>query len=176
MSERHRGKVIHLTGPVLDIRFAHDELPALGAYVTELSNIGVDGIYAPSANLHRSAFGGRNYEYMLHSLLPSGMIGMFMKMSGIPSERKCSEITKAERKQVISLLKCFSLTIKGFRPIEEAVITSGGVDIKEIDPKTMRSRLIDGLYFAGEVIDTDAYTGGFNLQAAFSTGVVAGEN
>ena len=123
-----------------------------------------------------SSCSGRSYEYMLHSLLPSGMIGMFIRMSGIPSERKCSEITKAERKQVISLLKCFSLTIKGFRPIEEAVITSGGVDIKEIDPKTMRSRLIDGLYFAGEVIDTDAYTGGFNLQAAFSTGVVAGEN
>ena len=123
-----------------------------------------------------SSCSGRSYEYMLHSLLPSGMIGMFAGRSGIPSEHRCSEITKAERKQIISLLKRFSLTIKGFRPIEEAVITSGGVDVKEIDPKTMRSRLVDGLYFAGEVIDTDAYTGGFNLQAAFSTGVTAGEN
>lgn len=119
---------------------------------------------------------GKSYEYMLHSLLPSGLIKMFMDMTGIPAYRNCSELTRAERKKIISYLKHFTLTIKGYRPIEEAIVTSGGVDVKEIFPNTMESRLIKGLYFAGEVIDVDAYTGGFNLQAAFSTGVLAGES
>ena len=77
---------------------------------------------------------------------------------------------------LISAIKHFKLHITGFRPIDEAIITSGGISVKEIDPATMMSKLIDGLFFAGEVIDVDAYTGGFNLQIAFSTGVLAGEN
>ena len=81
-----------------------------------------------------------------------------------------------ERKRLIHLLKNFELTIKGFRPVEEAIITSGGINTKEINPKTMESKLVSGLYFAGEVIDVDAYTGGFNLQIAFSTGYCAGKN
>lgn len=118
---------------------------------------------------------GRSYEYMLHSLLPSAMIGYFIPVTGIPAGKGCSELTRADRRCIIERLKGFALTIKGFRPIEEAIITSGGADVKEIDPKTMESKLVKGLYFAGEVIDVDCYTGGFNLQAAFSTGVLAGE-
>ena len=99
---------------------------------------------------------------------------MFVRMSGVPASRKCSELTRTERRRIAALLKDFSLTIEGFRPIEEAIVTSGGVSVKEIDPRTMESRLVRGLYFAGEVIDVDAYTGGFNLQCAFSTGALAG--
>lgn len=117
-----------------------------------------------------------DYEYLLHALLPKQMIGMFIRMSGIPSDKKCSEISRNDRKTIILFLKKFPLTVKGYRPIEEAIITSGGVDVKEIEPKTMESKLVKGLYFAGEVIDVDCYTGGFNLQTAFSTGVLAGEN
>lgn len=119
---------------------------------------------------------GKSYEYMLHSLMPSAMIGQFVSMSGIAASKGCSELTRTDRRSMITLLKSFTLTVKGFRPIEEAIITSGGVDVKEIDPKTMESKLVKGLFFAGEVIDVDCYTGGFNLQTAFSTGVLAGEN
>ncbi|MBQ5565061.1 MAG: aminoacetone oxidase family FAD-binding enzyme, partial [Clostridia bacterium] len=117
-----------------------------------------------------------DFEYLMHAFLPKQMIEFFIEKSGIPANKKCSEISRIDRKNVISLLKQFSLTVKSYRPLEEAIITSGGVDVKEIEPKTMESKLIKGLYFAGEVIDVDCYTGGFNLQTAFSTGVLAGEN
>lgn len=117
-----------------------------------------------------------DYEYLLHAFLPKQMIGFFIEKSGITSDKKCSEISRMDRKNIISLLKRFSLTVKSYRPLEEAIVTSGGVDVKEIEPKTMESKLIKGLYFAGEVIDVDCYTGGFNLQTAFCTGVLAGEN
>lgn len=117
-----------------------------------------------------------HYEYVLHSLLPKQMIDFFIRMSDIPPDKSCSEMTKNERHTIIHLLKHLPLTVKGFRPIEEAIITSGGVSVKEINPKTMESKLIKGLYFAGEVIDVDCYTGGFNLQTAFCTGVLAGRS
>ena len=117
-----------------------------------------------------------DYEYLLHAFLPKQIINFFMEKSGIPGNKKCSEISRNDRKNMIALLKKFSLTVRSYRPIEEAIITSGGVDVKEIEPKTMESKLIKGLYFAGEVIDVDCYTGGFNLQTAFCTGVIAGEN
>ena len=117
-----------------------------------------------------------DYEYLLHAFLPKQMINFFMEKSGISANKKCSEISRNDRKNMIALLKKFSLTVRSYRPIEEAIITSGGVDVKEIEPKTMESKLIKGLYFAGEVIDVDCYTGGFNLQTAFCTGVLAGEN
>ena len=85
-------------------------------------------------------------------------------------------ITKEERKRILETLKHFKIKLSGVRPIEEAIITSGGIEVKEIAPKTMESKLVQGLYFAGEVIDVDAYTGGFNLQIAFSTGYLAGMN
>ncbi len=117
-----------------------------------------------------------NYEYVLHSLLPKQMINFFIQMSKIPSDKSCSEITRYERQTILNLLKHFTLTVKGFRPTEEAIVTSGGVSVREINPKTMESKLVKGLYFAGEVIDVDCYTGGFNLQAAFCTGVLAGRS
>ena len=89
---------------------------------------------------------------------------------------KCCEITKQERQKLITILKCLSFKIKKLRPIEEAVVTSGGISVDQVNPKTMESKLTKGLYFAGEVLDVDAFTGGFNLQIAFSTAVVAGES
>ena len=92
---------------------------------------------------------------------------------GIAPNQKCNQITKEQRRRFAQELKGLNVMIKGFRPIDEAIITSGGVSVKEISPKTMESKLVRGLYFAGEVIDADAYTGGFNLQIAFSTGYLA---
>ena len=97
-----------------------------------------------------------------------------VETSKINPDKKVNEITKEERKKLVKLLKEFSIEIKGLRPIEEAIITSGGINIKEINPKTMESKIVQGLYFAGEIIDVDSYTGGFNLQIAYSTGYVAG--
>ena len=94
--------------------------------------------------------------------------------SKINEEKRVNEITKEERRNLVKVLKKFELTIKDFRPVEEAIITSGGINIKEINPKTMESKLVKGLYFAGEIIDVDSYTGGFNLQIAYSTGYTAG--
>ena len=102
------------------------------------------------------------------------MIPTIIKLSEINSEKRVNEITKEERKRLVNLIKNFELTISDFRPVEEAIITSGGIDTKEINPKTMESKLIKGLYFAGEIIDVDSYTGGFNLQIAYSTGYTAG--
>ena len=103
------------------------------------------------------------------------MIPVIIEKSGINPEKKVNEINKKERHRLVNLLKNFEVIIKGFRPIDEAIITSGGINIKEINPKTMESKLVEGLYFAGEIIDVDAYTGGFNLQIAYSTGYVAGD-
>ena len=102
------------------------------------------------------------------------MIPYIIEKSKINPEKKVNEITKQERHALVKLLKCLEFTIKGTRPVEEAIITAGGVNIKEINPSTMESKLVDGLYFAGEIIDVDAYTGGFNLQIAYSTGYSAG--
>ena len=104
------------------------------------------------------------------------MIDTVIELSEIDENKKVNEITKKERMKLIQLLKHFEITISGFRPIEEAIITSGGISTKEINPKTMESKIIQGLYFAGEIIDVDAYTGGFNLQIAYSTGYTAGKN
>lgn len=112
----------------------------------------------------------------LNELLPKKMIPAVVKMSGINPNKKVNEITKAERKILVSLLKDMRFDIKEFASIKNAVITSGGVNVKEINPKTMESKICHGIFFAGEIIDVDAYTGGFNLQIAFSTGYLAGKN
>ncbi len=109
-------------------------------------------------------------------LLPKKLIPVILQRWGVPFDKKCNSITKKERTQLISILKNFEIKISGFRPVKEAIVTSGGVKVSEINPKTMESRLCKGLYFAGEVIDVDAYTGGFNLQIAWSTGKLSGEN
>ena len=110
----------------------------------------------------------------LDELLPKKMILPIIELSNIDENKKINSITKEERKNLVKLLKNMPITINGFRPIEEAIITAGGISIKEINPKTMESKIINGLYFAGEIIDVDAYTGGFNLQIAYSTGYTAG--
>jgi len=121
-------------------------------------------------------FKNKQFKHSLDKLLPQKMIPLVIELSGIDENKRVNEITKEERKIIIQLLKNFTITIKGFRPVEEAIITSGGISIKEINPKTMESKLVKGLYFAGEIIDVDAYTGGFNLQIAYSTGYTAGAN
>lgn len=119
-------------------------------------------------------YANRDFINSLCDLLPSKLIPVFTKLSDIPAHTKSNQITKQQRSDAVSLLKGLELTAKAFRPIEEAVVTSGGVKLSEINPSTMESKLVKGLYFAGEVIDADAYTGGFNLQIAFSTGYTAG--
>lgn len=116
----------------------------------------------------------KDFSNSLGALLPSKIIPYIIKKSGISPDTKVNEITKEQRKALVQLLKELSFEIKSFRPIKEAIITSGGIDTKEINPSTMRSKKYDGLYFAGEMIDVDAYTGGYNLQIAFSTGALAG--
>ena len=118
----------------------------------------------------------KDFVNALGSLLPSKMILPFIKSLGIDEHKKVNSITKEERRTILSKLKKFDIPLSSFRPIEEAIITSGGIDVKEISPKDMQSKITPGLYFAGEVIDVDAYTGGFNLQIAFSTGYLSGKS
>ena len=119
-------------------------------------------------------FKNKQFKNSLDKLLPKKLIPIIIKKSSIPENKKTNEITKKERKILTKLLKEFELDVKDFRPIEEAIITSGGISTKEINPKTMESKLVENLYFAGEIIDVDSYTGGFNLQIAYSTGYTAG--
>lgn len=118
----------------------------------------------------------RDFANSLDKLLPKSIIPVIINMSGIEPHIKVNQISREHRRLLINAVKHFKLNITGFRPIEEAIVTSGGISVKEIDPATMMSKLISGLFFAGEVIDVDAYTGGFNLQIAFSTGLLAGES
>ena len=119
---------------------------------------------------------GKPFREVLRKLLPAELVEIFADLAGISPEKKIDEITKVERKTLLNLLKNFRLHISGFRPIDEAIITRGGVKTSEISPKTMESRITKGLFFAGEIIDADAYTGGFNLQIAFATAKIAGES
>jgi len=118
----------------------------------------------------------KSLKNVLKALLPMRLIEVFIAIAEIPSEKQTSQITHRERLKIIKLLKGFRLDIAGALPIEEAMITKGGVSLKDINPRTMESRLVKGMYFAGEIIDVDADTGGFNLQAAFSTGYLAGKS
>ncbi len=118
----------------------------------------------------------RNFSNVLKKLLPAKLIPVIIELSGIYSEEKVNNISKEQRRKLVLLIKYLRIDIKGFRPVDEAIITRGGINIKEIDPGTMESKLISGLYFVGEVLDVDAYTGGFNLQIAFSTANLAAQN
>jgi predicted Rossmann fold flavoprotein len=120
-------------------------------------------------------FGKRSYRNLLKGLLPQKMINVMVARTGISPDKPGHQINAAERQRLRELLQDFRLTIVGHRPLEEAIVSAGGVDTREIDPRTMSSRLVDGLFFAGEVLNVQADTGGFNLQAAFSTGYVAGQ-
>ena len=116
----------------------------------------------------------RDFANALDLLLPRTLIPVAVKLSGIPPQKKVNQLSREERLTLISLLKGLTMTVTGFRPVEEAIVTSGGVTVSEVNPKTMESKRCPGLYFAGELLDVDGYTGGFNLQIAFSTGYRAG--
>lgn len=118
----------------------------------------------------------KSFKNSLNDLLPQKLIPVIIKLCKIDENKEVNQISKEERKQLVNILKNMEFTITGTRPIAEAIVTSGGISLKEINPKTMGSKLVQGLYFAGEVMDLDAYTGGFNLQIAFSTGYAAGSN
>lgn len=116
----------------------------------------------------------KDFKNALIDLLPSKLIDVIIMLSGIPPEKKVNTITRDERKTLVNLLKNIEVNVKGLRSIDEAIVTAGGIDTKEIDSSTMKSKIIDNLYFAGEVIDVDAFTGGYNVQIALSTGYLAG--
>ena len=118
----------------------------------------------------------RDFHHLFHDLLPKKMIPVFVKKTGIDPSCKGNQVTREMRAKIIQTMKRFTIPISAFRPIEEAIITAGGVCVKEVNPKTMASKLVQRLYFAGEVLDVDAYTGGYNLQIAWSTGFLAGES
>lgn len=130
------------------------------------------------ARLLRDFDGAKNRDFAnsLDKLLPKSIIPVIISLSGIPSDEKVNQISREQRERLCGVIKNLTLHITGTRPIEEAIITGGGISVKEINPSTMESKIIKGLYFAGEVIDVDAYTGGFNLQIAFSTGFTAGNS
>lgn len=121
-------------------------------------------------------YANRDFGNALGDLLPAKMIAPLVRRTGIPSDKKVHSVTKEERRRLLLTLKHFAVPLSGFRPIEEAIITRGGVDVREVDPRSMMSKRVCGLYFAGEILDLDAYTGGYNLQIAFATGAVAGKH
>lgn len=123
-----------------------------------------------------SEFSNKDVINSLGKLLPKKLIPVVLCRSGIEPHTKCNVLTAAQRQSLLEQIKRFTVQIQAFRPINEAIITHGGVDVKDVDPRTMQSKLVSGLYFAGEVLDLDAYTGGFNLQITYSTGRLAGES
>lgn len=167
-----------VSGPVILSASSHMDKPENGGY-----NIIIDLKPAldPDALDKRiqrdfSDFKNKDIINSLSKLLPKKLIPVIVELWGVPAHKKVNEITREERKNLVHLLKNFKVNISDFYSIDSAIITRGGVDVKEINPKTMRSKIIDNLFFAGEIIDVDAYTGGFNLQIAFSTGRLCGEN
>lgn len=121
-------------------------------------------------------YNNKNFKNALNDLLPQKIIPIIINKSNIDGEKVVHQIRKEERSELVNIIKGFNLTFKSLRPIEEAIITSGGIDVRQINPSTMESLIVENLFFAGEIIDVDALTGGFNLQIAFSTGFLAGNN
>jgi len=165
-----------LSGPVIFSASAHMEDDAPGRY-----RVAIDLKPALDADaLDRCILRGfaaaknRDLKNSLNALLPKSLIPVIIRLSGINPDIKTNAVTRAERAALCGLLKALPVTVRGLCPIEEAVVTRGGVCVREVNPGTMESKLCRGLYFAGEILDADAYTGGFNLQIAFSTGYIAG--
>ena len=121
-------------------------------------------------------FSNREFKNSLSELAGRTMIPVLVELSGIEGETKVNMITREQRKELVRLFKAFPVSISGTRPVDEAIVTAGGISTKEVNPRTMESKLVQGLYFAGEILDLDGYTGGFNLQIAWSTGYVAGNS
>ena len=167
-----------ISGPIILSASAH-------LVRTKMNNVKVHIDLKPALNEEKlnerilrdfDKYKNKEIKNALDDLLPQKLIPVIVELSNINPNKKVNEITKEERLKLLHNLKCLTIEIKGYRPIEEAIITSGGISIKEINPKTMESKLVKNLYFAGEIIDVDAYTGGFNLQIAYSTGFTSGLN
>jgi len=123
-----------------------------------------------------SAYHNKDFINALGDLLPQKLIPVAVRLSGIDPRKKVHSVTKEERAALVGVIRKLTVSMDGFRPITEAIVTKGGIPTKEVDPKTMESKVCRGLYLAGELLDVDAYTGGFNLQVAFSTGALAGHS
>ncbi|MBQ2719605.1 MAG: NAD(P)/FAD-dependent oxidoreductase, partial [Clostridia bacterium] len=164
-----------LSGPMVLSASAHLHLPSLGGYeaVIDLKPALDERTLDARLLSELSAGANRDLSNVLATLLPASMIGVALRRLGLAADRKGHSVTREERRRLLQLLKGFRIPLSGPRPIDEAIVTSGGVDVREVDPRTMESRLQRGLYFAGEILDVDAYTGGFNLQIAFSTAYLA---
>ena len=167
-----------ITGPVVLSASCHMTKPYEHNYKIVVDLKPALDVQTLDSRIQRDFADNTNKDFInsLDKLLPNKLIPVIVKMSGIEPSTKVNQITKEQRLGLVDLLKNLTVNIRDFRPINEAIVTSGGVDVKEINPKTMKSKIIDNLYFAGEIIDVDAYTGGFNLQIAFSTGNLCGEN
>lgn len=165
-----------LSGPVILSASAHMRGMKKGLYRISIDCKPALTLEQLDKRIQRDFLENQNKDLInsLGKLLPRALIPVMVERSGIDPQTKCNAVTKEQRRAFAGLLKDFTVRIDGFRPIEEAIVTSGGINVRELDPKTMQSKLIENLYFAGEVIDVDAYTGGFNLQIAFSTGYLAG--
>ena len=167
-----------LSGPVILSASSHMRDMSPGRYCVSIDLKPALDEEKLDARVRRDFEKNKNRDFInsLYDLLPRKIIPVIVRRSEIGAESKCNSITREMRHDFVKLLKSFKINIKSFRPVEEAIVTSGGVSVKEIDPKTMESKLAKGLYFAGEVIDVDGYTGGFNLQIAFCTGRLAGNS
>lgn len=167
-----------ITGPMVLSASSHLQEPTAGKYTAlidlkpALDEKTLDARILSDFEKYRN----KDFIHALDDLLPKKLIPVIIRESGIDERSKVNAITREQRRGLLMLLKRFPLSLTGFRPIEEAIVTAGGVSVREINPKTMESKCLPGLYFAGEVIDVDAYTGGYNLQIAFSTAVLAGES
>ena len=166
-----------LTGPLVLSASAHLSEMARGRYTVSIDLKPALDEKTLDARLLSDfeKYKNKDFQNALSDLLPQKLIAPLIERSGIDGRKKVNAITKEERRAFLMLLKGLTVSVKGFRPIEEAIITKGGVTLAEVDPRTMASKKMRGLYFAGEILDLDAYTGGFNLQIAFSTAVLAGE-
>lgn len=167
-----------LSGPIILSASAHMREMAPGRYRVLIDLKPALTPEQLDARLQRDLTQNHNRDFAnsLGALLPKKLIPVAVKRSGIAPDTKCNQITREMRFGFAELLKAMEFTVTGFRPIEEAIVTSGGVKVSEVNPKTMESKRVSGLYFAGEVLDVDAYTGGFNLQIAFSTGRLAADS
>ncbi len=167
-----------LTGPMILSASAHLEGHMLRDLVAEIDLKPALDEAALDARILSDfkACANRNFENALKGLLPAKMIPAMIQYTDIPADKKVHDISKAERLRLLGALKHFKIPLHDFRPIEEAIVTAGGVSVSEIDPKTMMSKKQSALFLAGEILDLDAYTGGYNLQIAFSTGYLAGKS
>lgn len=167
-----------VSGPLVLSASAHMRKPDSAAYRLEIDlKPGLDEKKLDARLLRDfEKYSNKEFKNALGELLGHAMIPVVIRLSEIPEDERVNSITREQRQRLLHLLKAFPVSISGTRPIDEAIVTAGGVNTKEVNPRTMESKLVQGLYFAGEVLDLDAYTGGFNLQIAWSTGFVAGNS